>query len=251
MNKKVLMVIALLLAVVSIVVFVVLRQSSSNSVEPTAEPEETMIELPDDQKPYVTLTPRSDGHWLKLSISGLSRVPQAATLDYMITYDVPGGEPQGSSGRGVKLNGLTVLERDILLGSESSGKYRYDEGVERGMLTVRFRDANKKLIGGVTTGFRLQSNTSDLGTFDNVFSYKMNSTPKKGYFVVMDTAGLPEGVPGTIESGPFGVFKSEAESQFPATITMPGARILKYESGKWQEASSGKAQTTGVFVGVR
>lgn len=130
------------------------------------EEEEVVKEIPADQRPLVSLIPSSDGHWLKLKIEKI-RVQGAKSLDYELLYSLPDGRTQGVPGT-VKIEGKDI-ERDLLLGSESSGKFRYDEGVTGGTMTIRFRDTKGKLIGKLSTKFTL-------------------SSPKKGVFEVsMDT----------------------------------------------------------------
>ncbi|MBN1169199.1 hypothetical protein JXA63_04895 [Candidatus Woesebacteria bacterium] len=82
----------------------------------------------------VTLTPSDDGHWLKLDVSGISQ--NADKMEYELIYNLPDGRVQGVPGS-IELEGESKVERDILLGTESSGNYYYDEGVESGTLTLR------------------------------------------------------------------------------------------------------------------
>jgi len=69
-------------------------------------------------------------------------VTGAASMDYELIYSTSDGGQQGVPGT-VKLTG-TDIDRPLLLGSESSGKYRYDAGVEQGTMTLKFRDASGK-----------------------------------------------------------------------------------------------------------
>lgn len=137
-----------------------------NSMNKGGEEEETVKEIPVEQRPLVSLTPSSDGHWLKLKIEKI-KVAKAASMDYELLYSLADGRTQGVPGT-IKLDGSDIV-RDLLLGSESSGKFRYDEGVTGGTMTIRFRDVKGKLIGKLSTKFTLTS-------------------PKRGVFeVTMDT----------------------------------------------------------------
>jgi hypothetical protein len=61
------------------------------------------------------------------------------------------------------------VEKKLLLGSESSGKFRYDTGITGGTMTIRFRNSSGKLLGKLETAFTFTS-------------------PEKGKYVVsMDT----------------------------------------------------------------
>jgi hypothetical protein len=89
------------------------------------------------------LKPSDDRHWLKLTVEGIS--PKAKSMEYELIYQLPDGRTQGVPGK-VDLEGKTSFERDILLGSESAGKYTYDDGVDYGSLNLRFYTDKDNLI---------------------------------------------------------------------------------------------------------
>ncbi len=132
-----------------------------NSKKDVIEEEEVAKEIPVSERPLVSLTPSSDGHYLKLVISQI-KVKNAASLDYELLYTLPDGRTQGVPGT-VKLTGEDI-EKDLLLGSESSGKFRYDEGVDGGTITIRFRDSKGKLLGKLSSQFTMSS--SSKGVFE-------------------------------------------------------------------------------------
>lgn len=154
--------------------------------------EETVAELPASQRPLTTLSPTkiaangNYGHWLTLNIKNIN-VPDAATVDYLLEYTIEDGRTQGVPGQ-VKLNGQDI-QRDLLLGSESSGKFTYDKGVEKGKLTLKFRNSNGKLIGKLSTDFHLQSNTTQISSVDGSFKVTLPKIMKGVYFVTMQTFG--------------------------------------------------------------
>ncbi len=135
-------------------------------------------------------------------------LPKAASLDYELLYSLPDGRTQGVPGT-VDLNGQTTFERKLLLGSESNGKFRYDEGVTDGSLTVRLRGSNGKLLAKFSTKWHLQSVDSELTSVDENFTYKLDKKPKGIYFVTMETFGLMDDSVTSVASGPYGVFSSE------------------------------------------
>jgi hypothetical protein len=186
-----------------VLVFVMKNKNKAND----SSGDEVTIEIPFPDRPYVSLKPRSDGHWLDLKIEKI-KVPKAASLDYELLYTLPDGRVQGVPGT-VKLEGIDVLERELLLGSESSGKFRYDEGVAEGQLTVRFRDSKGKLLAKFATKFHMQTGADELTSVDQNFTYVMTKAPKGEYFVTMETFGLPASNSVTqVASGPYGVFTS-------------------------------------------
>lgn len=186
-----------------VLVFVVIK--SKKTV--TTDDSNTITEVALSDRPVASLTPTSDGHYLNLKIEKI-KLAKATSLDYELLYSLPDGRTQGVPGT-VDLKGATEIERKLLLGSESSGKFRYDEGVEEGSLTVRLRDSKGKLLAKFSTKFHLQSTDLELTSIDNVFKYILEKKPKGMFFVIMETFGFISGGPSSVVSGPYGVFASD------------------------------------------
>lgn len=226
-------------------VFLMLR-GSSNKNSNDQQADESVPEISLANRPVTSLTPSSDGHWLKMKIDGIK--VKASTLDYELLYNLPDGRSQGVPGT-VDLGGKTSVTRDLLLGSESSGHFRYDEGVDQGTLTIRFRNDSGKLVGKLTAKFHLQSKTTDLSSVDGKFTFKLNKTPIKDFYVTMETFGLPSQLSGSLSSGPYGVFSSATAAQ-PGVVTLEGT-INRATSSGWEEVKNAKASDLGIFVGTK
>jgi hypothetical protein len=211
------------------------------SKELPVDEEEIVAEIPLEMRPLVSLTPTGDGHYLELKIEKLK--VDAASLDYEVLYQTGGGITQGVPGT-VTLGDEDPIEREILLGSESSGKFRYDEGVEDGTLTIRFRDDKGKLVGKLMTEFHLQSGVDLLTSVDGKFSYQMSGI-EKTFFVTMETFGVPEMPSGEVVAGPFGSFSSE--SGFEGEVKLEG-NVVRWGRSDWEEATSN--DDIGIFVGL-
>lgn len=209
---------ALVLLLVIVSVVFVLRRRGGGEIEE----EETVRELTYAERPFASLTPTEDGHYLTLAISEIN--VDAASMEYLLEYVTDAGITQGVPGN-IMLNGKTEIEpRNLLMGSESSGKFRYDEGVEEGKLTIRFRDDKGKTIGKVSTDFHLQSNTDELTSIDGNFSYTLEDLPAGGdvFFVTMSTFRVP-GQDIEPAVGPYGVFASTSDK-------LPGEYMLGGET---------------------
>lgn len=192
--------------IVLILVFVFIKKNKTTKV--TVEDEVlTEVALPD--RPFAFLTPSEDGHYLTLKIEKIT-LPKVASLDYELLYSLPDGRTQGVPGT-VDLKGASEVERKLLLGSESSGKFRYDEGVEDGSLTLRLRDSKGKLLAKFQTKFHFQSDSVKLTSIDNNFEYILDKQPKGLYFVTMETFGLPQTASvSEVSMGPYGIFASNS-----------------------------------------
>jgi len=202
--------------VVVIAVFLVLKALSGGSSSTSTTTESNVPELPQTEWPIVTLTPTSNptvngslGHWLDFKVQKIN-VPGAASMDYLLIYNTSSGGQQGVPGT-VQLTGADV-DRPLLLGSESSGKYRYDVGVETGTLTITFRDANGKSMGKLSADFHLQSGVTVLTSVDGKFTYTLDKAAKGVFFVTMPTFLQPDSSLYVVWQNGYGVFASDGKA---------------------------------------
>ncbi|MBX4206157.1 hypothetical protein KW795_03085 [Candidatus Microgenomates bacterium] len=200
----------------------------AKKVEPIEDDGEVVAEIPFDKRPFTSLTPIKDGHWLKLEIKGIKVT--ATSLDYELLYKTSEGATQGVPGT-IKMAGTSDVERELLLGSESSGKFRYDEGVEEGTITLRFRNEKGKLVGKLASDFHLQAGDKELTSQDGKFKFVLDKAPKSEFFVTMNTFGL-SGVTSVVD-GPYGVFTESTLTGKP--------------DGEWTKANSPVSTSLGVY----
>jgi len=224
------------LLVVAIAAFFVLRNRGDEEIP--VEEEEVVAEIPFEKRPFASLTPTEDGHYLKLKIENVSI--DAETLDYELLYQTETGLTQGVPGT-FRVNG-SDLEADLLLGSESSGKFRYDEGVEQGTLSLKFRNSKGKLVGKLLTDFRLYNDINELSSSDGEFKFMLTDYDEQ-FFVVMETFGLPASYGGEITAGPIGVFGSDDLAT--GTVEFGSGKVMTYDSS-WVEALG--EVSPGIFI---
>ncbi|MBL7036960.1 hypothetical protein ISR94_03980 [Candidatus Microgenomates bacterium] len=202
-NKLPLILLGIGILVVGLTVFFVVKNSSSDG-----DSDDVAIEIDFPDRPVASLTPSDDGHWIKLVIDKI-QIAKASSMDYELLYSLPDGRTQGVPGN-VKLDGATSIERDLLLGSESSGKFRYDEGVETGTLTLRFRNSKGKLLAKFSTKFHLQTSVAKLTSVDENFTYELEES-SDSWYITMQSFGLPSSSSvSEVTSGPYGVFTSDS-----------------------------------------
>jgi hypothetical protein len=196
--------------IVAVAGFVIMKSKGDGT---TAGPETNIPELPQSQWPVVTLTPTEDktvpnslGHFLDFQVQKIN-VPGASSMDYLLVYTTSDGGQQGAPGT-VKLTGGDI-ERKLLLGSASSGKYRFDAGVTTGTMTITFRDGKGKSMGKLTTGFHLQFGDTVLTSVDGKFTYTLDKAAKGVYFVTMPTFVQPDPSMYVVWTNGYGVFASD------------------------------------------
>ena len=218
--------------------------------ETPVDENKVLLDVPLEKRPIVSLTPTSDGHYLNMKIEKIF-IDNASSLDYELIYKLASGISQGVPGT-VDIKGKKEFEAEVLLGSESSGKFRYDEGVNEGTLTLRFRDDKGKLMTKFTTEFSLSSNKDNFSTPNGEFSITLNKVPKKEYFVLMETWGIPDYTPTTISKGPYGLFSSTDTKQLLGRVSMGESKVFMHITGpRWEEFEdvSTLNSDTGIFYG--
>jgi hypothetical protein len=211
-KKYIPFVVGILVVIIAVVSFLLIKSGSKSSDDSDDSPNVPV--LSQDQWPAISLTPTekvgvsgSMGHWLNFKVEKI-KVSGAASMDYLMVYSTSDGGQQGVPGT-IKLTADSI-ERNLLLGSESSGKFRYDAGVEQGTMTITFRDAKGKMIGKLITDFHLQSGVTELTSVDGLFKYTLDKAAKGIYFVTMKTYAEPVTTP-VVWQNAYGVFASDGK----------------------------------------
>ena len=126
--------------------FVLLSACGSGTTAPAITPTPTskLVDMPVENRPLVSLTPSSDGHYLNLKLAG---IPATITsIEYEVLYDANSSGSQIEKGIGDTIKMVTsTIEKSLLLGTESCTngcKYSYDTGIVGGQLTINFIDVN-------------------------------------------------------------------------------------------------------------
>lgn len=266
MIKKLLIINCLLLIVFSLAGCSLKTPSDEQTTkpgQPTAEPtkplETTILE-----RPFVTLVPTADGHWVNLEIKNIK--PEAKSVDYELIYfagEVENKIERGTSGS-VELKGEKSLSRKILFGSESCTvkcKYNFDENVNEGTFTIKLKGD----FGTETyeSAFRLQKGSEGnegLSTGDGNFKFVSSSLPKNAYLLTISTIGVPEKFAGTIATLPYGIFPTTSgKGEVSFKTSGENGKILFWDGVKWQELKgtlsdgwlTAPVQKTGIFILVK
>ncbi len=199
--------------VILLAVFVVMR-SLKSTAPISGNQAEVIPELTESQWPVISLTPVADpkipnslGHLLNLKVQKI-KVPQAASMDYLLVYNTSDGGQQGVPGT-IKLTGADI-DKNLLLGSESSGKFRFDAGVNQGTITITFREGSGKSLGKLSAAFHLQTNETPLTSVDGKFTYTLDKPAKGVYFVTMPTFVQPDVSMTVVWQNGYGVFASDS-----------------------------------------
>jgi hypothetical protein len=194
-----------------------------------------------EKRPYITLTPRSDGHELSVTIDNLKHDEER--VEYELEYQA-GTMLQGAGGRIDFTEEPAPVTKNLLFGSCSKGKCKYDEDVNSGSLTLYFEGKEDYSLKGE---FTLGKMAEKEGVFNSQDVKVSLDVGEKGldddtFMVVASTMGLPGKVKGKILAGPIGFFTAGSPDVEEATLTfkrikedLEGAQILGWDGLDWQE----------------
>lgn len=206
-----LVIVVIVITIIFVGAVFIIRKINQPITENTQQSDQSVPDLPQNERPLTELLPSSDGHYVSLKVNGIN-IPGAASMDYELLYKANNGvtvTTEGVPGT-IQLNGQTGISRDnILLGSASSGKVRYDKDVQNGKLTLRFRDTNGKLLGKVATDWHLQTGSLTLSSVDGSFKYTLNNSADGVWFITMQSFGTPKASDVVVFSNGWAIFASD------------------------------------------
>jgi len=169
-------------------------KKKTDTTTPQASPTPKLIEMTIDQKPYISLIPRSDGHQLTLKISHIPT--EISQIEYELIYVATDGTIEIEKGVGDTIEvKSTTITKDLLLGTASctnTCKYKYDEGVTGGTLSLIFINSNGQM-STYETAFILNSSAQINKTKSiSLPEFTINATVNTGqYFILLQNYGMP------------------------------------------------------------
>lgn len=253
---------ALILA--GIIFFVSTRKTTDQAPPISQRRVEPINKLDVKDRPFVTLTPRADGREVTLSIDN---VASATSAEYELEYQAE-SLIQGVFGTIDLTEGDLPISKDLLFGSCSKGKCRYDEGVTGGSLTLRFEGGDEAYV--LKSDFNLQL----MGDREGVFGTKdakatldvgRSGLPLTTYVIAISTMGPPAPVEEEILAGPYAFLAAISPKLTSAEVTikskddLTGAKLLAFNGTAWVDldATVGEGSLTapvtslGTFVLVK
>jgi len=231
---------------------------------------ETVNQLALEKRPYIIIEPKSKtrpqdyGYWMTTTISNASNYQ---FCEYEVEYQ-SSNLIQGFMHR-FDISGKDKISQEGFFGSESKGKYKYDEGVKSGSVLLKFFK-NDKDYDILKTYFNWLKVVDQDGVFisnDAKASLKIDSSDLKptDYLVVFSTLGLPKNIKGTVLSLPYGFYSRRPTKLKSAVLTikskkdLTGAKILGWNGNNWhiykttvdKESASSKVNQLGIYILVK
>lgn len=222
----------------------------------TAETEGEVQELTDlsiTDRPYVTLTPTTDGAEIIISIENMSKFER---IEYELTYladnpQIAGDKiTRGATGTDVNTKD-PKYKKSILLGTASRGVRSPDTGIEDGKLTLHMFVGQEEFLS--ETEWTLERiGTSPVTVADKSANFQLEvpSFGKSYWMIIADTVGVPPNPPdfavedailpvyGTFSIAPAFRGTGTLSLKLTGEVTDPQLFTYNHVEGTWQKLSA-------------
>ncbi|HAP38018.1 hypothetical protein A2574_02250 [Candidatus Shapirobacteria bacterium RIFOXYD1_FULL_38_32] len=170
------------------------KKNTSSTPSPTPTPR--AIEMKPEERPIVKLIPRSDGHELKLSILNIPNYVKQIEYELIYSATDNGLEIEKGLGDTLTLESQNI-ERKLLLGTESctSGcKYKYDEGITGGTLSLIFITKENQIIPYETefslqSGSQIKKNGGQMELITQNYQTKIDNLKTTSFYLLLKDYG--------------------------------------------------------------
>lgn len=225
------------------------KAGDSSGASPTPTPTKP-IEQTIKERPFVSILPSADSHWLTLEIKNI--VKETSSLEYELIYfaEVDGNRIErgvSTAGSPTDLSSQTEFSKKILLGSAScttgTCKYKYDEGVSEGSLSLTLNKSGGK--EKYESSFRIQKGSEGregLTTGDGVFTFISTGLSSGSVYLTISSIGVPSLLPASVvpKTVPYGIFSSGAVKggtvSFKTTLT--SGSIYAFDGKSWSKLTT-------------
>ncbi len=249
--KKILpvLVLVLFLGVAAFAGFKFLNKKDVETPGPsTKAPKLEMVnQLALEERPFVMIKPESEtrpqdlGSWITVEVDNIKDYEK---VKYDVEYQA-GNLIQGFSHQIDFSKEEPPFSKEGFFGSESKGKYKYDEGVASGNILLRFYK-NEQDYEALKTFFNLQNAGEKEGVFtsnDVKATLETQDLDDSWFVVIASTLGLPQMPEEEVISEPYGfyahkpVILDEAVLTIKSSDDLTGAKIMGWDEQEqeWME----------------
>lgn len=259
--KKLVPIIALCVLVVGGGIFFLLRNKQKPAQTPAPTTQKKKVSqpvnvIPVADRPYLQLTPSSDGHYVTITIKELKK--DATSMDYEMEYQT-GSMLQGFQGVLKITNGQA--EEKKLFGSQSAGgAITYHEDITGGTFLAQFDGgADAYAVKSAWRAFDNKEKESTFSSQDTKFTISNQSLAKVGHLFIYNVPGYPGELKKDLLSDPYAVTTDSdltaISSNFDISIhSSEEGDIWGYTGKEWQKMTTtmkdGNATAQGPFMQV-
>ena len=219
-------------------------------IEETQGEIKELSEIPLEKRPFVTLTPTSDGAEIIISIENMKDFDK---IEYTLTYQADNPEisgekiERGSTGFDVNTKDETY-KKSILLGTASKGTRSPDKGIEDGKLTLNlFQGETEYTSKTFWDLLEVGAKAEEIVDRNDKLSISLPSLGKNYFLIIADTVGVPPGAQFDVKNvslAPVGAFSIAPVFTKKANISLKiegsGGDLYSYKNAdlKWEKLTS-------------
>ena|SRR3989344_2111118 len=182
--------------IVASIYFLFVRQKGDRAIKPGDQEKivKDISEIDIGKRPFVTLTPTSDGAEIIIAIEKMSDFDK---IEYELTYlaDNPlsAGEKIERGATGSDINSKDEkYKKSILLGTGSKGVRSPDKGITDGKLTLHLFKSDTEYQSETNWDmFESGSKTTTLKSRDDKFEITIPAFERNYWLILADTVGMP------------------------------------------------------------
>lgn len=242
---------ASLVIILAAVYFLFIFQKSPKEIKPEDEGAfvEDISKIEIAKRPYVTLTPTSDGAEILISIENMDYFDK---IEYELTYlaDNPqtAGEKLERGSTGIDVNTKDPkYKKSILLGTASKGTRSPDKGITDGKLTLHLFKGDTEYQSETNWDLFNEGSTAiEIGDRASNFSINLPSLSKDYYIIIADTVGVPKNAEFDVNKAIlpiYGIFSVAPDFKTKAKVTLkvnsngqsPQLYSFNTKDEKWQK----------------
>ena len=262
-TKYIIAAIAFIIITVAIYFLFIFQKSppKTKSQETSGEVRE-LADLTISDRPYVTLTPTTDGAEIIISIENMSKFDR---IEYELTYlaDNPQivGDKLTRGATGTDINTKDPkYKKSILLGTASRGVRSPDTGIADGKLTMHMFVAEEEFLS--ETEWTLEKiGTSPITIADKSanFQLEMPTLGKSYWVIIADTVGVPSNPPdfkvadvilpvyGTFSIAPPFSRGGTLSLKVGSDLSSPQLYTYNHQDGTWQKLTAVYNSSSGII----
>ncbi|MBU0974624.1 hypothetical protein KKD03_02900 [Patescibacteria group bacterium] len=252
-NKKVLVIVGVLLLAVGIGIF---AKSKSKTTVVIEEPKlkKTKITEPLNiidvgDRPYIVISPNSDGKNITIAVNTVKK--DSSAVDYELEYQA-GSLLQGVFGS-IELGKLPASTKQLLGSCSAGGACTYHKDVTGGHLTTRFNGSENYALKSEWKYIENKESGDALSSRDAKFQISSPKLESVRLAVVFNSPGYPEKLSGKVVSDPYSL-QTIPTVTGTATLTMRAMEegelvIMGWNGSQWTEFTGtveGKSVTAEV-----
>ena len=214
--------------------------------KPKSAPQTLVVEqaqpLSFEEMPLVLLSPKEKGHELLLQVKGTKNTD---SLEYELIYELEDGLTRGASGE-IEL-AQEEGEKNILLGTCSSGTCKYDEGIIGGELTISLKKGNK--LRSFKTIFSFWDGNKTEQSSDSKLTIKFVDG-KTTQYILLEGGGLPKPTNQKVVGGPYNFTSESGKEKIEITLN-GGGQLLFWDEEEWVEIENLKSTSLGTYLIIK